>query len=32
MIIKNALVFTLDAGFVAKDIAIRDGLFADAGV
>lgn len=30
MIIKNALVFTLDAGFVAKDIAIRDGLFADA--
>lgn len=29
MIIKNALVFTLDSGFVKKDIAIEDGVFTD---
>lgn len=27
MIIKNALVFTLDQGFVKKDVAIKDGRF-----
>lgn len=29
MIIKNALVFTLDRGFVPGDAAIRDGRFTD---
>lgn len=29
MIIKNALIFTLDRGFVPGDIAIKNGRFAD---
>lgn len=29
MIIKNALVFTLDSGFVKKDVAIENGCFTD---
>lgn len=29
MIIKNALVFTLDSGFVKKDVAIENGVFTD---
>ncbi len=30
MIIKNALVFTLDRGFVPGDVAVADGRFADS--
>ncbi|MGN0349587.1 MAG: N-acetylglucosamine-6-phosphate deacetylase [Roseburia sp.] len=30
MIIKNALVFTLDSGFIEKDVAIENGIFTDA--
>lgn len=29
MIIKNALVFTLDSGFVKKDVAIENGIFTE---
>lgn len=29
MVIKNALVFTLDEGFVKKDVVIENGLFTD---
>ena len=29
MIIKNALVFTLDQGFVNKEVKIKDGRFTD---
>lgn len=29
MIIKNALVFTLDLGFIKKDVAIRNGYFTE---
>lgn len=29
MIIKNALVYTLDSGFIKKDILIHNGLFTD---
>lgn len=32
MIIKNALVFTLDQGFVNKDIKIKDGKFTDENI
>lgn len=30
MIIKNALVFTLDKGFIKKDVAISNGRFTDS--
>lgn len=29
MIIKNALVFTLDQGFVNKEVKIKNGRFTD---
>lgn len=32
MIIKNALVFTLDQGFVNKDVKIKDGKFTDENI
>ena len=31
MTIKNALVFTLDEGFVKKDVFIENGYFTDKG-